>query len=210
MSLYKRIYDLYYIDGLSLDKVKKRLALEGEEISLVKLREIVKIMDVLMGSDEIQGSVLESFERIKVEFNYVLERVKSLVKRANSENDGNLELRSLSELRSLLELGLKRLGELGNRINKSEVNIHGDVNLVSNYNLFLSELFKMGAREKDGAIWIERPSPEFLLDFRNKLVEFKDTSNDKGWRSGKGGSSSIDTKELQDKVTEKKEKELIV
>ena len=172
-ELYKKIYNLYYVDNLKLKSVRDRLLLSGIDISMSRLKLIIDIMSELLHSDSINESVLESFEKIKVEFDSLLARVKSVMDTAKENGDSQSELRGITELRLLLEMGLKRLGELGNRLVRNETHIHGDMNIVENYNLYLKELFKMGAEEQDGKIVITTPSPEFLLDFRKNKNEIK-------------------------------------
>jgi len=123
----------------------------------------------VMNDSSVRDSLLENFDRIRDDFNYLVLKIKGIIERAESSGDDRLQLQALGELRSSLQLALKRLGELTDRVVKVDGPvINGNVNIVQSFNLALYRIFnEMGAREENGKIVIHRPTPEFLLDFRN-------------------------------------------
>lgn len=160
------LYKLVFIEHLENDVVLSKMRLQGMEVSEKDLRQFRKSALSLIDKQEVGTYLLDSIEQVKIDFEDLVTKTKSLISRAEETKDDQLLLSALSENRQQLSLAMKRLGELTDKVT-NVTNIKTDSINVTNIGTALSEmLLSMGAIEDNGKIILNNPSPELLIDIR--------------------------------------------
>lgn len=159
-------------DKLSVAETAKKMKQEGYDVSPETLRNFKKRAFKILLEEEkaehLSEFLLESFDRVKLEFEELTQRTKALIERFEREGKVFGQLEAIRELRNQLTIALKRLGELQSGVKNITLqkNIFTVNEFVQGYRMLREHEFEAMQYElKDGKLIINKPSPELLDDF---------------------------------------------
>lgn len=165
-------FRLLFKDRLSIPETAKRMKEEGFEVCEETLRRFKKKAFRLLLEEEqaehLSEFLLESFDRVKLEFEELTLKTKALIDKFEKEGKMFGQLEAIKELRNQLTIALKRLGELQSGVKNITLqkNIFTVNEFVQGYRMLREQEFEaMNYELKDGKIIINNPSPELLDDY---------------------------------------------
>jgi len=127
------VLDLLFNKGLTVSQTKRELDKMGISKSINGLNNFKqKVMERIIKDDRAEHMVdyvLESGDRVKIEFNDMMDKTKKLLKQAEEENKPSQQLEIIKEIRAQLETALRRQGDMSSSIKQSITNIQ-----QNNYN----------------------------------------------------------------------------
>jgi len=178
--LHKRIIDLYFRQFKTYPVILKILREEGWKIDYNILYFMIKFMRKLLimdkYKDETVAYILESFDKIKGDYQLLYDRAMEKLKEsdANPEKFGEW-ITLFRELVHMLETSMKRLGELRSdftRIKEVNITVQQEINLIKQ----IQEMWftDMEPELKDSKLIFHNPKPEIidnLKRWRKKVEE---------------------------------------
>jgi hypothetical protein len=166
------VLDLLFNKGLTVSQTKRELDKMGISKSINGLNNFKqKVMERIIKDDRAEHMVdyvLESGDRVKIEFNDMMDKTKKLLKQAEEENKPSQQLEIIKEIRAQLETALRRQGDMSSSIKQSITNIQ-----QNNYNT--SDI--MDQMEKIKLNWFETGKAEIVdgkIIFNNPPAEMVD------------------------------------
>ncbi len=168
----ERAFKLLFGERKTAAEASRILAKEGIDMSPEQLRRFKKTAFEMLVREERQERLselmLDSFERIKVEWETIVDKTKALLEKMEAQNKTYGQLEVIRELREQLVIAMKRLGELKSglqsvSIKKTTVNV-GDY-IEAFRKLREKEFEEMFYEDRDGKLIINNPSPELLDDY---------------------------------------------
>jgi hypothetical protein len=166
------VLDLLFNKGLTVSQTKRELEKMGISKSINGLNNFKqKVMERIIKDDRAEHMVdyvLESGDRVKIEFNDMMDKTKKLLKQAEEENKPSQQLEIIKEIRAQLETALRRQGDMSSSIKQSITNIQ-----QNNYNT--SDI--MDQMEKIKLNWFETGKAEIVdgkIIFNNPPAEMVD------------------------------------
>jgi len=165
-----KAYDLMFKQGKSANEVSEILSKEGNKLSSSQLRAfknaVLTKMDLELRDEYLRESMLESFERTKIEFEDSVKRLKDWIQRL--EVEGKLEEAMIAnrDLTNQVAMSLRVLGKLGNQmmsIRADNVNVMASPDFVEAFKRMQEQWFeKMDARIENDRLVFSNPSPELV------------------------------------------------
>jgi len=127
-------------------------------------------MDRDMRQERMYENMLVSFDRVKIEFEWCVKRVKKLITKFEKEGDSMKVMYANDRLAKLIETSLMVLGKLKNAqatVNMQKVNILNTADFSDAFRKMTHNWFEsMMVHEDGGRLIFEKPSPEILDEFR--------------------------------------------
>jgi len=181
-ELIRLVYKKYSLECKSPKEIVEDLKSRGIEITEYKINQILKrTNEILTEYDkiEIKKYLLDSIDEVKEDFEKIRKELWDIIEKSKEEERGDFKrLAAIRELKSFLELALKRLGEL-----KSDVTIKADNVNIEKMNVVVTQIRERiweenKATDKDGMI-VLNPKPEVMDDYqkwkrRKKQVEINE------------------------------------
>jgi len=168
----ERAFKLLFGERKTAAEASRILAQEGITMSPEQLRRFKKTAYELLVREErderLSELMLESFDRIKVEWEGIVDKTKALLEKMEASNKTYGQLEVIREMREQLVVAMKRLGELSSglqsvTLKKTTINI-GDY-MEAFRQLREKEFEEMFYEDYNGKLVINKPSPELLDDY---------------------------------------------
>lgn len=163
-GIVKLVYKKHTLEGKSNSQIARDL-----NISEYKVKKILKRADEFLSEydrAEVAKYFMDNLETIKQDFNEIRDEIKDIIMHSKEKGSEMKRLAALREWKSVLELSLRRLGELQNgltTIKTEKVNIKNLNQIAIQMRERLWDENK--AEEKDGAIILKSPKPEVMNDY---------------------------------------------
>ena len=165
-----KAYDLMFKQGKSANEVSEILSKEGNKLSSSQLRAfknaVLTKMDLELRDEYLRESMLESFERTKIEFEDSVKRLKDWIQRLEVEGRMEEAMIANRDLTNQVALSLRVLGKLGNQmmsIRADNVNVMASPDFVEAFKRMQEQWFeKMDARIENDRLVFSNPSPELV------------------------------------------------
>ena len=166
-------YKLIAIERRPLQIVKRQMELAGFTAPMPLLqklkRQIFRKADREMRKEFMQDNILDSYERVKIEFEDAVIRCKSYIEQAEDEGNSQLAMDGNKHLIDVSVVAMKAMGKLNERTSQMKVNtlnINNNADLSTSFKIMLRRWFlDMQAKVENGQLVFEKPSPELLDDF---------------------------------------------
>jgi hypothetical protein len=164
-ELIKMIYKKHSLEGKNTKEIAEEL-----NITEYKVKKILKRTNQFLtkyDKIEVRKYILDSIDEIKEEFEKIREELWDIIKKSKTEDKGDFKrLTALRDLKNLMELALKRLGELKTGL----TTIQADTINVDKLNMVAAQIRERiweqnKAVEEEGTIILKKPKPEVLDDY---------------------------------------------
>lgn len=167
-------FKLIFNESKPVSEAGNEMRSRGYEISDNALSKFKgEVFDRLMKENNRQkfaDSLLNSIDKITIEFDDLYERTKRLVDKLESEGKDYEAMIGIRELREQITVALKRLGEFKvaiNHIQAEKVNIINTQEFISAISGVQNDWFdNMDAKMEDGKLIFERPRAEMIEAYR--------------------------------------------
>jgi hypothetical protein len=169
----EKAYRLLFINRLPATLVSRQLEESGIKMSPGKLRNMKKdIFDTMMQDERKERMcelMLDSVDRIRFEFEDLVNRTKGLLSKFESEGRTFEQLLVLRELKEQIVIALKKLGEFKDgvtRIRADQVNILNTSDFSTAFKKMQQSWFREMQAHIEGKRFVfENPSSELIDDF---------------------------------------------
>jgi hypothetical protein len=166
-------YKLIMLDRLPLEIVKTQLAKQGHTISkkgLIKLKQkMLRLADKELREEYLLDNMLESYERIKIEFEDATTRQKSYIEQFQDKGQMELAMNANKNLVDQSVIALKVMGKLNDKMSQIKANNLNVIN-VSDFSTAFKTMLRRWFKEMDAKVIgnqfvFQNPSPELLDDY---------------------------------------------
>ena len=176
----KLLYKLTFEDGFNAQKVSREMEKAGYTVDYRTVQKfknkLFKGLDREARKERMVESMLESFDRTKIEFEDSIRGLKSLIESFEKKGETENVLAARRDLNAQINVALKVLGKMNSQV----MNLRADKVTITNSTDFLeafrSSIFgyfdTMKATNENGKIVFNQPTPEFMDDY-NKWVANK-------------------------------------
>jgi hypothetical protein len=171
--------DLLYGKRLSCNEAARHLQAQGIPITALSLRTLKKkSFDVMLRADreeKMSDYMLDSFDKIKVEFEDLFAHTKRLLVQYEDAGDTEGQVAVIRELKEQIIVALKRLGEFKTgmiNVKADRVNILNTSDFMDAFKKIQRQWFaSMEAKIENGKMVFEKPSAELIDDFYRYQAE---------------------------------------
>lgn len=168
-KLISELYKLVFLENRPKEEVISVLRLQGWTVTDKEYSTFRKKAFTVFKDETVKLNILDNFVKVQDEFDWMYEKVKHLIEKAELDGNDKLQLNGLMEMRNNLQIAMKHLGELNDKVtNIQNIHVKGDLNQIDKMQVMLFEMFeKMDVKEDSGKLIINNPTPEFIMDLRN-------------------------------------------
>jgi len=170
----KRAFDLIHREKKNVLESASVLASEGQAMTVPQLLNFKEhSLSILKAHEEkefLGERLLESYERLRVEWDWMVNKTKGLVEKAEIENKDDSDyrvLQALKEFHSQMRTTLQKMGKLQGELPKTQNTINAQNVLVLMKGVRDSWFRDTNAEIVDGKIILNSPTPELLDAFNN-------------------------------------------
>ena len=186
-----RAFDLLFKEKKSAQETSEILEKENFEMSVPEILKFKKnAFEILKENDraeKLNEYFLESIDRIKIEFEDIVDETKSVMQLAKASGDSKTQLEAIKELRSQMQMALGKMVDMEKRLTQ-----YNQGTTINASNVFL--LLK-GVQEQ----WFDEMQAELLdgkLIFNSPKPEVLDSFNSWQFRKNAGAYSAEPTKSI--------------
>lgn len=166
-------YKMIFKNQKSLEEVSESLKKKGITISAKDLdyarNEIYDILDKEQMKDKMMNSMLDSFDRTKIEFEDSVSRLKKWITEFEGKGQTFQAMVANRELMAHINLALKTLGKIDTSITNikaKNINIIGTTDHAETFRKMQNYWFEsMDAHLENGTLIFYKPSPEMIDDY---------------------------------------------
>jgi hypothetical protein len=169
----RRAYELLFDERKTAAQTSRELAAQGFKFTPEQLRAFKKnAFEILVKSEReerMSEMLLDSFERVKVEMEEAVSRIKTIIERLDNPNQTFEQLAAIREMKDCLNIALKvqgRYHEGIQSIRAKTINIINSPEFMVTFKQYQNRMFsEMNAEISEGKLIFNNPSPEFIDDF---------------------------------------------
>ena len=176
----KLLYKYLINDGYSGIETQRRMLEAGYKIDVRLIRDfkahILGGIDKELREERMMESMLESYERVKLEFEDSINRIKQYIAKFETEDQTFQALVANRELTAQINTALRVIGKINNQLitlKGNTINVSASTDFLDAFRSTMFNYFEsMNATYENGKVIFNSPTPEFIDDY-NKWVATK-------------------------------------
>lgn len=170
----KRVYSFLFLEGIGPKEASKKLKNEGIDLTANQLQTYKKNIFKLLHRKDVENNVVEyildSLDEVKEKFQMLTTKTESLITKFEEEGREAEQMVAMRDLRSLLEIALKRMGELKSgflSVHAENINVISSEEMINTLRKIQETWFEeMAARiDEENQLVFTKPNPELIETF---------------------------------------------